>query len=248
MIQRPLFVPPVSTLTKLARLGLQNWKTLQTIVRIKRERLTFLSTLALLDLYNTVRELEHHNVQGIFIEAGCALGGSALVIATAKSRKRPFLIFDTFEMIPPPSHKDGIDAHERYQEIVRGHARGPGDTVYYGYKPNLLTEVRERFVHFGLEPASHNITFIPGLFQDTMNLHQPIAFAHVDSDWYESVKTCLERIVPFMHPQGVLVVDDYDQWSGCRRAVDEFFEGRSGFVFQMKSQLFIRRVRQDLFC
>lgn len=235
-------IPPVSPLVKLARLGLQDRRALQTIVRIKRKHLTFLSISALLDLYNVVQEIEHRNVHGVFVEAGCALGGSALVIATAKSRKRPFLIFDTFEMIPPPSEKDGVDAHKRYQEIVQGLARGPGNTVYYGYKSNLLTEVQERFVHFGLDPASHNITFIPGLFQETMNLHYPIAFAHVDSDWYESVRTCLERIVPFMPPQGVLVVDDYDHWEGCRRAVDEFFEGKSGFVFQKKSQLFIRRV------
>jgi asparagine synthase (glutamine-hydrolysing) len=47
--------------------------------------------------------------------------------------------------------------------------------------------------------------------------------AHIDADWYEPVKTCVERIEPHLSPGGVLVIDDYGHWSGCRKAVDEYF-------------------------
>jgi asparagine synthase (glutamine-hydrolysing) len=46
----------------------------------------------------------------------------------------------------------------------------------------------------------------------------------VDVDWYSPVKTCLKHIVPQISPGGMLVLDDYQDWGGCRKAVDEFLE------------------------
>ena len=60
------------------------------------------------------------------------------------------------------------------------------------------------------------------MFQDTITGDEPVALAHIDGDWYESVRTCLERIGPRLSPGGVMVIDDYFHWSGCRTAVDEF--------------------------
>jgi asparagine synthase (glutamine-hydrolysing) len=68
---------------------------------------------------------------------------------------------------------------------------------------------------------------VKGLFQDTMHFAEPVALAHVDGDWYESVMTCLTRLDPVLVPGGVMVIDDYDAWSGCRAAVDEFLGTRS---------------------
>lgn len=42
---------------------------------------------------------------------------------------------------------------------------------------------------------------------------------------YESVMTCLTRITPNLVPRGILVIDDYEAWSGWR-AVNEFFDGK----------------------
>jgi asparagine synthase (glutamine-hydrolysing) len=49
-----------------------------------------------------------------------------------------------------------------------------------------------------------------------------IAFAHIDCDWYEPVRLCLERIYPILSIQGYLVLDDYYDYGGCKKAVDEF--------------------------
>jgi hypothetical protein len=37
------------------------------------------------------------------------------------------------------------------------------------------------------------------------------------------VRACLERIEPRLSRGGVLMIDDYDLWLGCRKAVDEYF-------------------------
>jgi len=79
------------------------------------------------------------------------------------------------------------------------------------------------------------VHFWPGLFEETLRIDEPIALAHIDCDWYDSVKLCLERITPNVVPGGVLVIDDYRDWVGCRRAVDEYFAGRGDeFRFLMR--------------
>jgi hypothetical protein len=89
-------------------------------------------------------------------------------------------------------------------------------------------------------PGEHNVEFVRGLFEDTLHVDKPVALAHLDCDWYESVKLCLERIEPMLQAGGVLVIDDYDAWSGCRAAVDEYFLGRQDrFLFQRTSRLHI---------
>lgn len=193
---------------------------------VRSDSLTYLSKSALQDLHNHVTRLESKKADGLLIEAGCALGGSAIVIATAKSKERPFHIYDVFGMIPPPSDKDGQDVHRRYATIADGAAKGLGKGKYYGYEENLISKVTYNFKEHNVPIKENNIHLIKGRFQDTMQIQEPVALAHIDGDWYESVTTCLQRIEPNLIPGGVLVIDDYGCWSGCRTAVDEYFENK----------------------
>ena len=53
--------------------------------------------------------------------------------------------------------------------------------------------------------------------------------------------TCLTRIAPLLASRGRIVLDDYFKWSGCRRAVDEYFADREGFRFEHRSRLHVVR-------
>ena len=193
--------------------------------RVKRQRLTYLSIEALNDLFEAAAEADGAGRPGVFLEAGCALGGSAIVLARAKERERPLLVHDVFGMIPPPTEADGEDVQARYETIASGRSPGLGEDTYYGYEPDLISKVRQNFERFGLSPEDNAVSLVQGLFQDTIVGDEPVALAHIDGDWYESVRTCLERIGPRLVPGGVMVIDDYFMWSGCRRAVDEFLAG-----------------------
>ena len=218
-------------------------RSLPPIVRsVRAESLTYLDAAALSDLFDRVERIEAKGAEGILIEAGCALGGSAIVIATAKSQSRPFYVYDVFGMIPPPSDKDDEDVQERYQVIRSGKSKGIGGNTYYGYEENLLATVGENFRRHGIPVSENNIHLVKGMFQDTLRVDEPVALAHVDGDWYESVMTCLRRIEPHLVRGGVLVIDDYDDWSGCRKAVDEYFaDKRDRYDFVRKSRLHIVR-------
>lgn len=242
-MKRPGLIKRFHTWIRLARVFKGDPQAARVILYVKRSHLTFLDTSALIDLYMVARKVEQLSLPGLFIEAGCALGGSSLVLATAKAKMRPLWVYDTFTTIPPPSENDGPDAHRRYAEIVSGRALGPGDTTYYGYRGDILPEVRMNFGRLGFDEKNDQIHFVKGLFQERLVVNQPVALAHIDGDWYDSVMVCLERIVPNLQPGGYIIIDDYTSWSGCRRAVDEYFADKKGkFAFEMKSRLHIRRV------
>ena len=104
-----------------------------------------------------------------------------------------------------------------------------------------MGEVTESFRRHGVEPASHGVDLVQGLFQDTIDLDQPVALAHLDGDWYDSTMVCLERIAPPLVPGGRLVLDDYYFWSGCREATNDYFANRPGFRLEHRAKLHVVR-------
>lgn len=216
---------------------------LPPIVRaVRDDSLTYLDHAALHDLFERIETIEKNGREGILIEAGCALGGSAIVMATAKSSDRRFYVYDVFGMIPPPSEQDDRDVQERYAVIKSGRSPGLNGNTYYGYEGDLLDKVTASFRTHGVPIESNSVHLVRGLFQDTLRVSEPVALAHVDGDWFESVMTCLQRIEPHLTEHGVIVVDDYDDWSGCRKAVDAYFsDKRDRYDFVRRARLHIVR-------
>ena len=228
---------------QLGWFGLRHPAQFFIIWKVRRSGLSFLSWLALAELSEAVFQVEKLGIQGSLIETGCALGGSAITITAAKNLERPLFVYDTFERIPPPSSLDGQDAHQRYEVIQSGQASGIHGGTYYGYLPDLKEQVQKNFEVSGYYLPQNRVTFVQGLFQDTLNYDGQVAFAHLDCDWYESVMTCLQRIVPHLTLGGILIIDDYKDWSGCRKAVDEYFSGqKEKYKFTFRSRLHIHRI------
>lgn len=222
---------------RIRSFGRKNPSVARVIRGVEREYLTYIPREALIELAEAVNRVEGEGRRGSIVEAGTALGGSGIVLAAAKARKRPMRLYDTFGMIPPPSGKDGEDVHRRYAEIAEGRSSGIGGDIYYGYREDLLADVRESFMRYGLEPYQEGIEFIQGRYEEVMNIDYPVAFAHVDCDWYSSVKVCLEQLNPHLVPGATVVIDDYDTWSGCSAAVDEFLSVQGGYRSEKRMRL-----------
>ena len=55
----------------------------------------------------------------------------------------------------------------------------------------------------------------------------------MDTDFYESTKIEMKILFPRLVKGGVLIIDDYGNWLGARKAIDEYFEGyKSGFYWE----------------
>jgi asparagine synthase (glutamine-hydrolysing) len=200
----------------------------QLIARIRSRNLTYLTEERLASILNACRSIEEAGLSGVFLEAGCALGGSAILIAAVKQPARPLLIYDVFGMIPPPTEEDPQEVHDRYRTIVEGKSRGIGGDRYYGYQDDLYGIVHSNLREFGINLEEQSVWLIKGLVQDTMRIDQDVAFAHIDVDWYTPVMAALSRIFPNLVVGGSIILDDYHDWSGCKKATDEYLETVAG--------------------
>jgi asparagine synthase (glutamine-hydrolysing) len=215
----------------------------KTWAKVREENLSYGKDEQLLQLLSSVRATAPSGA--LIIEAGCARGGSSILMCALKSRDRPLKVYDVFDMIPPPTDLDGQDMKKRYAEITSGEAVGLGGTKYYLYESDLRAVVEGNFGRLGFPIEHHNVQLIKGKAQDTLAVTEPVALAHIDVDWYEPVTACLERVMPNLIVGGSVAVHAYLDWSGARKAVDDYFakHGSAGLKFDTSAgHMFITRM------
>lgn len=212
--------------------------------KVRAEKLAYTTDPQLHQLLDVVQRTAASGA--LIIEAGCARGGSALLMCATKSAQRPMRVYDLFEMLPPPSDQDGDDMKARYAEIAAGKAVGLDGGKYYLYEDDLRATVTQNFARYGYPLDANNVQLIKGKVQDTLAVDEPVALAHVDVDWYEPVSACLERVMPRLIVGGSVALHAYADWSGCRKATDDYFSrtGRDGLDFDDSAgHLLVTRTR-----
>ena len=197
-------------------------------------------------LERCLREINRRKVPGMCVEAGVANGGSAIIIASLMGAGRVFKGYDVFGLIPAPSERDDQKSLARYEVIASGKSEGLGGDIYYGYKNDLLDAVASRFREFGMEIDGETISLHPGLFEDTLRFggDESVALAHIDCDWHDPVALCFQRIAPRVSPGGFLVIDDYNDYGGCRTATDAFLAENTDFTVIAKDLNAVLRRRE----
>lgn len=201
--------------------------------RVVRDRLTYLPVEKLRRLERAI--LETKDVPGDLVEFGVALGGSGIMLAHDSRIGRHFHGFDVFGMIPPPtSEKDDEKSRIRYRVINSGDSEGIGGDEYYGYRPDLLSDVKASFARHGLPVEGTMIQLHKGLFEETWDGASigSIALAHIDCDWYDPVAFCLRVCAEKLSDGGLIIIDDYNDYGGCRVAVNEFLSARPDFAIE----------------
>lgn len=174
---------------------------------------TLLRYETLRSLYEAAHQVARLGIKGNAVECGVARGGSGATIAIALREADPgreVFLFDTFQGLPEPT-TDNPDYDQAVQ--FTGKCRG------------AFEEVDGLFRRLGLR----NYRPVKGLFQETLPRTDtgPISLLHIDGDWYESTKACLENLWDRVSDGGIVQIDDYGYWQGCKKAVDDFFAGRS---------------------
>jgi hypothetical protein len=202
----------------LQRLAMQGWDRVSpaefsSLYRQVRTH-TMCSNARLRGLYRSVHYAVGQKIAGDIVECGSARGGSAALMALTLRRlntQKKLWLFDTFEGLPAPTSQD---PDFELADLFTGTCIGTVD------------EVRGLFQQLNV---ADDVVFIKGLFQDTLPVTpiSNIAVLHIDGDWYESVKACLDALYDKVVPGGVIQFDDYGYWAGARKAVDEFLAARA---------------------
>jgi O-methyltransferase len=164
------------------------------------------------NIYQLAHRIENEGIPGDMVECGVYNGGTAAILAHFGSHSkhdRTVWLFDSFQGMPQASAEDGEDAWDQEGTLVGN-----------------IEKVKK--VLGAVDADLRHVNIIRGWFESTfpdVTIDQ-IALLNIDCDWYESVRLCFERFYDAVVPGGIISIDDYGHWPGCKRAVDEFIEER----------------------
>ncbi len=164
-------------------------------------------------IYDLIKHLEKNGIEGNLVECGVCNGGTSGLIA-AVSHDQAVWLFDSWEGCPQPGILD----------ITFGGQRGTkGECLGSLEKVEELMSLKLKIKH-------ERIHIERGWFQETLPRSKSkigkIAFLHLDGDWYDSIKVCLEELYDQVVTGGIIVIDDYAFYLGCKKAVDEFISDK----------------------
>lgn len=157
-------------------------------------------------LYKACTALTDQKIDGDWIECGVLDGGTAAIAAYAsKGTGRKLHLFDAWQGLPESTPEDGVEGKSWEADVV-------------GSPRRVQTVMRK----VGASPE--DIIIHKGWFEETFPKADipKVSFLHIDCDFHDPVKLCLETWVPRMVSGGYVQIDDYKAFVGCRKAVDDF--------------------------
>jgi O-methyltransferase len=179
-------------------------------------------------LISSVEYIVKNDIPGAIVECGVWKGGSSmaclLTLKHLNANDRDIYLYDTFAGMPEPTSKDGLEEHAIYNSLKDK----SGNSSW--------CRSLENEVYSNLEKCNYpmsKIKLVKGLVEETIPAESPekIAILRLDTDWYSSTFHELTHLYPKLQKSGILIIDDYGTWQGCRTAVDEYFKESTGLLF-----------------
>jgi hypothetical protein len=161
-----------------------------------------------------------NSLQGDIVEVGVWKGGSVVsMLMTLKKNNnisKKIHLYDTFEGMTPSTDKDFDLINRKADDLINS------DPFWLCISP--LEEVKENISKIGY--PEDLIVYHKGDICEAKDFPEKISFIRLDTDWYESTKCELEKFYDKVVSGGVIMVDDYGHWQGCKKAVDEFLKDK----------------------
>ena len=185
---------------------------------------TMTSPERVLALCNAVEYVAQNQIAGSIVECGVWRGGSMAAVARTliglNRMDRELWLYDTFDGMSEPSDQDVDFLGERASHLMDVEDRSDAKSVWCRSPLDQVQSVMKKTGY-----PCEQVHYVEGKVEETLLERRPqeIAILRLDTDWYESTRIELEVLFPLLSPGGVLIIDDYGHWKGCRRAVDEYF-------------------------
>ena len=214
------------------------WRDLRRLTAIFRVLPnTMVSGPRLINAYECTRIVEQENIRGALVECGVCSGGCIGLMALASKRygggERTLHLFDSFQGLHQPSRHDSDVVEEfraAHPDVEPDDGRDPAHLVPINVCVGSSADEVRSFIIDRLRVDPDRVVIHEGWFQQTVPAAGrsigPIAILRLDGDLYESTRTCLEHLYDRVVEGGFIIIDDYGTFAGCRKAVEEFFDGR----------------------
>ena len=178
-------------------------------------------------LLDSLKYIAKHKIVGDIVECGVWKGGSAMAILkqlAMYNEYRNLWLYDTFQGMSEPTDNDVDMRGDSAKEKLLYEKKE--ESWVWAY--SAIEEVKKNV--FSVSYPKERIKFVIGKVEDTLisgDLPEKISLLRLDTDWYESTKVELEVLYPRVVEGGVIIIDDYGHWQGCKLAVDEYLEKNS---------------------
>ena len=144
-----------------------------------------------------------------------------------KTGRRKIHLFDSFEGLPKGSEDHDDEKLKIICGVQKSNSLEPSGalTASMDFSKSLLINK--------IKYPEEYFVFHKGWFQETIpnaikkGVVRKISLLRLDGDLYESTKVCLENLWDLVVPGGVVIIDDYGCFSGCKKATNEFFSARN---------------------
>jgi O-methyltransferase len=185
-----------------------------------------------LSLYESINYIFINNIEGDFVECGVYKGGSSMMMASLikkTSSKKKLWMYDTFKGMTPPDENDvdlkGVSA----KKFLETKKKIENDDDIWAY--SSLEYVKKNIRRTGIN--EDQCEYIAGPVENTLKVHRPkkISLLRLDTDFYSSTKFELDYLYSILSKNGIIIIDDYGHWRGCKKAVDDFFKSKKNFFF-----------------
>ena len=236
-INRIIFKRPSKE--KVASLDYSDFSLEEWEIYNKVKNYTLTSPERIIALLRAVKYITENKIEGDIVECGVWKGGSMMAVAeqllSLCSTNRLLYLYDTFEGMNDPSPLDvavnGVVAKD-YLDNLKRTDENKKDIVWAYSSLNIVKENLDKTNY-----PENRMVFVEGAVEKTIPQTVPlkIALLRLDTDWYASTKHELVHLFPLLSPQGVLIIDDYGHWQGCKKAVDEYFS-------EYKIKIFLNRI------
>ena len=174
---------------------------------------TMTSPVRQVQTLESIKRIVDNSIPGDIIEIGVWRGGTIMImlmkLLQMGVRDRHVHLYDTFAGMTEPGQDDIDPAGNSAIDILeRVMCRSSYDEVVQNV---ASIEYPMEYVHFHV-----------GDIRRVQDIPREIAILRLDNDWYELYKFELPLFEPRVSPGGVVTIDDYFYWGGCKKAVDEY--------------------------
>jgi hypothetical protein len=152
-------------------------------------------------------------IPGSIVECGTWKGGMIGGIAYMLGQDRNYILFDSFEGLPPAREIDGDSAISWQTNKT---------SPYYF---NNCTASEQSAKEAMKISRALKVSIVKGWFNETLpktHFDDGIAILRMDADWYDSTLEILNTLFPYVKKGGVIIIDDYYAWDGCSKAVHDY--------------------------
>ena len=180
---------------------------------------TMTSPERIISLTRATEYIIKNNIQGSIVECGVWKGGSIMAVLEVLKKfqtEKEIYLYDTFEGMTEPQD---IDLSYKGKSAKEIYDKSNNQWCY-----SSIEEVKNNLSK--IEYNNKKLHFVKGKVEDTIpdTLPENISILRLDTDWYESTKHEMKYLFPKLVKGGILIIDDYGHWSGCKKAIDEYLE------------------------